>query len=148
MNDPGSFFCELDGTPLSSVTVPPTPSAFEATIPPPIVGPVGVLVMPDQSETTLPQTSRVFGRSDLIKYLKPENAKEVSRAHFTIMQESGSFYLKDGGPDPKDPQAWKPSINRTSINGVLLDPGAKQKLNTNDVIDISQLGLNLTFKAR
>jgi predicted component of type VI protein secretion system len=103
--------------------------------------------MPDQSEVTLPQT-RVFGRSDLIRYLKPENAKEVSRAHFTIVQEGGAFYLQDGGPDPQNLQAWKPSINRTSVNGLLLEPGGKRKLNTNDVIDVSQLGLNLTFKTR
>jgi predicted component of type VI protein secretion system len=90
----------------------------------------------------------VFGRRDLMRYLKSENTKEVSRAHFTIMQEGGAFYLRDGGPDPKNPQVWKPSVNRTSINGTILQPGTKQKLNTNDVIDVSQLGLNLTFKTR
>ena len=80
--------------------------------------------------------------------MKPENAKEVSRAHFTIVQESGEFYLQDGGPDPKNRQAWKRSVNGTSVNGALLEPSAKQKLNTNDVIDVSQLGINLTFKTR
>jgi len=104
--------------------------------------------MPDQTEVALPQTTRVFGRSDLIRYLKPETAKEVSRAHFTIAPESGSYYIQDGGPDSNDPQTWKASINHTSVNGVVLQPGAKQKLNSNDVIDVAQLGINLTFKVR
>lgn len=104
--------------------------------------------MPDRSEVTIQQTRRVLGRKDLNKFLKPENAKEVSRVHFTIVQENGEFYLQDGGPDPKNRQAWKRSVNGTSVNGALLEPSAKQKLNTNDVIDVSQLGINLTFKTR
>jgi predicted component of type VI protein secretion system len=124
------------------------PAPVLGTAPVAPVGPVGILVMPDKSELTLPQTNRVFGRSDLLKYLKAENAKEVSRAHFTIAQENGVFYVQDGGPDPSNPQAWKPSVNRTSVNGALLQPGAKQKLNSNDIIDVSQLGLNLVFRTR
>lgn len=142
MNESGSFFCERDGTPLSAATAPPITKSI------PVSGPVGVLVMPDQSEVTIQQTSRVFGRRDLNMFLKPENAKEVSRVHFTIVMENEEFYLQDGGPDPKNHQAWKRSINGTSVNGALLEPSAKQKLNTNDVIDVSQLGVNLTFKTR
>jgi pSer/pThr/pTyr-binding forkhead associated (FHA) protein len=143
MNEPDASFCEIDGTPLSRV-YPSPPSAPPS--PMPISGSIGVFVMPDQTEVTLPQTTRVFGRSDLIRFLKPENVKEVSRAHFTITQESGSFYIQDGGPDANNPQAWKASINHTSVNGVVLQPGAKHRLNNNDVIDVSQLGINLTFK--
>jgi pSer/pThr/pTyr-binding forkhead associated (FHA) protein len=142
MNELDSFFCELDGTPLSVATKPPI------TGPLPVSGPVGVLVMPDQSEVAIQQTRRVFGRKDLNKFLKPENVKEVSRVHFTIVQENGEFYLQDGGPDPKNRQAWKRSVNGTSVNGAILEPSAKQKLNINDVIDVSQLGINLTFKTR
>lgn len=142
VNEADASFCEMDGTRLSSVPVPSTsPSS------PVIVRPAGVLVMPDQSEVTLPQT-RLFGRRNLAKYLKPENVKHVSRAQFTIEQENGAFYLRDGGPDRRHPQGWKSSVNRTSVNGTLLEPGAKQKLNMNDVIDVSQLGLNLTFKTQ
>lgn len=144
MNEPDSSFCEIDGTPLSRAPIQ-APGQVIAQVAP--IGPAGILVMPDKSELTLPQTSRVFGRSDLLKYLKAENAKEVSRAHFTITQESGAFYIQDGGADPNT-QAWKPSINHTSVNGALLQPGSKQKLNSNDVIDVSQLGLNLVFKTR
>lgn len=138
MNEPDSVFCEQDGTSLQGASAPiqqavPTVEA--------------ALVMPDQSEVRLAQTSRVFGRSDFIRHLKPENAKEVSRGHFTITQENGVFFLQDGGADPNSPNAWKPSVNRTSINGVVLEPGGKRKLSNNDVIDVASLGLNLTFKA-
>jgi hypothetical protein len=145
-------FRELGGTPPSR-----TPTQG------PIV-PRAVLVMPDQSEITLPQVRRVLGRNDLIKYLKPENSNRVSNAHFTITRENNVFYLQDGGPDPENftiteengtyyvqndgpnPQGWRPSVYGTKVNGVLLQPGAKQKLNHNDVIEVSRLALNLTFK--
>jgi hypothetical protein len=132
INEPDALFCERDGTPLSA----------------PLPGAQGVLVMPDQSEITLPQTGRTLGRSDLLKYAKPENTKEISRGHFTITQEQGAFYVQDGGPDPANPNAWKPSKNGTAVNGVVLGPASKQKLNPNDVIDVAQLGLNMTFKSR
>lgn len=144
MNEPDASFCEIDGTPLSRAPMQPAGQPIAQVVP---IGPVGLLVMPDKSELTLPQTNRVFGRSDLLKYLKAENAKEVSRVHFTITQENGVFYVQDGGADPNT-QAWKPSVNHTSVNGALLQPGSKQKLNSNDVIDVSQLGLNLVFKTR
>jgi hypothetical protein len=102
--------------------------------------------MPDQSEITMSRTTRVFGRRDLIKFLKPESSKEVSRAHFTIMHEDGAFYLREGAPDRKNPKEWRPSANEISINEVVLNPGTKHKLNPADVIDVEQLGLNLTFK--
>ncbi len=102
--------------------------------------------MPDQSNMPLPATTRVFGRTDFLRYIKPENAKEISRVHFTVTQENGVFYVQDGGPDPNNPQAWKGSVNKTSVNGVLLQSGVKQRLNPNDVIDVAQLGLNLVFK--
>jgi hypothetical protein len=108
--------------------------------------PGGVLIMPDQSEITMSRTTRVFGRRDLIKFLKPESSKEVSRAHFTIMHEDGAFYLREGAPDRKNPKEWRPSANEISINEVVLNPGTKHKLNPADVIDVEQLGLNLTFK--
>lgn len=125
--------------------------------------PAAILVMPDQTEITLQQIRRVFGKSDLIKYLRTENANQVSNAHFTITQENGAFYIQDGGPDPQNvtitqengifyvqdgsnPQTWRPSVNGTRVNGTLLRPGAKQKLNPNDRIDVSQLSLNLMFK--
>jgi pSer/pThr/pTyr-binding forkhead associated (FHA) protein len=104
--------------------------------------------MPDQSELPLPVTMRVFGRTDFLRYVKPENAKEVSRVHFTVTQDNGVFFIQDGGPDPNNPQAWKASVNKTSVNGVLLQPGVKQRLNPNDVIDVAQLGLNLVFKTK
>lgn len=102
--------------------------------------------MPDQSEISMSRTIRVFGRRDLIKFLKPESMKQISRAHFTIMHEDGAFYLREGAPDRKKSQVWRPSANRISINGVVLGPGTKHKLRTADVIDIEKLGLNLTFK--
>lgn len=108
----------------------------------------GFLVMPDQSETPLPATTRVFGRTDFLHHVKPENMKEISRTHFTVTQENGAFYIQDGGQDPSNPSAWKASVNKTSVNGIILQPGAKQKLNSNDVIDVAQLGLNLVFKTR
>jgi hypothetical protein len=140
MNDPDAAYCELDGTPLAGPVAPP-PMAPIAT---------GALVMPDQTEITLPQTTKVFGRNDFVRYAKSsEDAKQISRAHFTITQENGEFYLHDGGPDPHNAQAWKSSINQSRINGVALSPGAKQKLNNNDTIDVAQLGyLTITFKCR
>ena len=83
-----------------------------------------------------------------MRQLKPDNVKEVSRAHFTITQEGGAFYIKDGGPDPNNPNGWKPSVNRTILNGTALDAGEKRKLKDNDVIDVASLGLNMTFKTR
>jgi hypothetical protein len=151
MNDFGARFCETCGTPIRS-NVPFVPSEPKANLPQPtlqeIPQSVGLIVMPDHEETTLPQTRRIFGRSDLRKYVKPEETREISKAHFTITQENGVFYLQDGGPDPRDPQVWKPSVNHTSINGVILSAGTKQRLNPNDVIDVGQLGLNLIFKTR
>ena len=102
--------------------------------------------MPDQSEITMSRTTRGFGRCDLIKFLKPESSKEVSRAHFTIMHENGAFYLREGAPDRKDPKEWRPSANEISINEVVLNSGTKHKLNPAEVIDVEQLGLNLIFK--
>jgi hypothetical protein len=134
MNESDASFCERDGTPLGRGG--------------PGTGVSGLLVMPDKSETPLPATTRVFGRTDFIRHIKPDNAKEISRAHFTITQESGVFYIQDGGQDPTNPSAWKPSVNKTSVNGVMLQPNAKQRLNPNDVIDVAQLGLNIVFKTR
>lgn len=108
----------------------------------------GMFVMPDQSEMPLPATTRVFGRTDFLRYIKPENAKEISRVHFTVTQENGVFYVQDGGHDPNNPVAWKGSVNKTTVNGVILQPGVKQRLNPNDVLDVAQLGLNLVFKNR
>jgi hypothetical protein len=137
MNEHDASFCERDGTPLGR----------SGGIPPP--GPlIAFLVMPDQSQMPLPATTRVFRRGDFVRYVKEENAKEISREHFTVTQENGVFYIRDGAQDPKDPSAWKPSVNRTSVNGVILQPGAKQKLNPNDVIDVAQLGLNLIFRTQ
>jgi hypothetical protein len=135
MNEADSLFCELDGAPLFKV---------HSTRGPQIPG--GVLIMPDQSEITMPRTIRVFGRRDLIKFLKPENSKKISHAHFTIIRENGVFYLREGAPDRENPKEWRPSANEISINGAVLEPGTKHKLNPADVIDVEQLGLNLTFK--
>jgi hypothetical protein len=144
VNEPDSAFCEQDGTPLqrggAGVQVP----AAHVAMPVPQIS--GVLVMPDKSEIRLAQASRVFGRSDFMRQLKPENVKEISRAHFTITHEGGAYYIQDGGADPNSPNGWKPSVNRTSLNGVALDAGEKRKLNNDDVIDAASLGLNLTFK--
>jgi len=133
INEPDSSFCEKDGTPLQRGVVVPEPSA--------------VIVMPDKSEIRVTQ-SRVFGRSDFMRQLKPENVKEVSRAHFTVTYDGSAFYVQDGAADANSPNGWKPSVNRTSVNGALLDAGEKRKLNNDDVIDIASLGLNLTFKIR
>jgi pSer/pThr/pTyr-binding forkhead associated (FHA) protein len=83
-----------------------------------------------------------------MRQLKPENVKEVSRAHFTITHDGSSYYVQDGGPDPNNPSGWKPSVNRTILNGMPLDAGEKRKLNDNDVIDVASLGLNMTFKSK
>jgi len=147
MNESDAFFCENDGTPLQK-GVPPGPPIGVPPAPSPIATVNGVLVMPDQSEVPLPATTRVFGRNAFLRYIKEENTKEISRAHFTITQDSGAFYVQDGGPDPKNQQVWKASVNGTSVNGVLLQPGMRQRLNPNDVIDVAQLGLNLVFKVK
>lgn len=144
MNEPDSWFCEQDGTPLQKSGAGVSAPVAQVSVPVQQVS--GVLVMPDKSEVRLAQGSRVFGRSDFMRQLKPENVKEVSRAHFTITHQGGAYYIQDGGADPNDPNGWKPSVNRTSLNGVALDAGEKRKLNDDDVIDVASLGLNLTFK--
>jgi len=149
---PDASFRGLSGTPPSHA--PPQRS----------IVPRAVLVMPDQTEISISGMRRVFGRNDLMKYLKPENVNTISNAQFTITWENNDFYLRDGGPDPENftiveengiyyvqddksnPQAWRPSVYGTIVNGVLLQPGAKKELNHNDVIDVSRLVLNLTFK--
>lgn len=145
MNEPDSSFCEQDGTPLQGAAGM-QPAATPVAVPAPQVS--GVLVMPDKSEVQLSQANRVFGRSDFMRQLTSENVKEVSRAHFTITNESGVFYIQDGGPDPNNPAGWKPSVNRTILNGMPLDAGEKRRLTNDDVIDVASLGLNLTFKTR
>jgi len=145
MNESDSSFCERDGTSLQQGgAVVPGPAPV--VVPPQQAN--AVLVMPDKSEIRLSQARRVFGRSDFIRQLKPENVKEVSRAHFTITQEGGAFYVQDGGPDPNNPNGWKPSVNRTILNGVGLDAGEKRRLNDNDVIDVASIGLNMIFQNR
>ncbi len=135
MNEPGSLFCELDSTALSKA---------HSTRGPEIRG--GVLIMPDRSEITIQRTIRVFGRRDLIKFLKPEDSKKISHAYFTIIRENGVFYLQEGAPNRKNPKEWRPSANEISINGAVLEPGTKHKLDPADVIGIERFGLNLTFK--
>jgi len=144
MNDADSSFCERDGVALQQASAGVQPA--QVTIPPPQIG--GVLIMPDKTEIPVSQTSRVFGRSDFLKQLKPENVKEVSRAHFTITQDLGAFYIQDGGPDPSSPGGWRPSLNRTIINGTPLDASEKRKLQNDDVIDVASVGLNMVFKTR
>jgi len=102
--------------------------------------------MPDRSEITIQRTIRVFGRRDLIKFLKPEDSKKISHAYFTIIRENGVFYLQEGAPNRKNPKEWRPSANEISINGAVLEPGTKHKLDPADVIGIERFGLNLTFK--
>jgi hypothetical protein len=146
MNEPDSSFCEQDGTPLQRSGQGAQPVAGPMVVPVQQVS--GMLLMPDKSEIRLSQASRVFGRSDFMRHLKPESVKEVSRAHFTITHDGGAFYIQDGAADPNTPDGWKPSVNRTSLNGVVLDAGEKRKLNNEDVIDVASLGLNLTFKTK
>jgi pSer/pThr/pTyr-binding forkhead associated (FHA) protein len=145
MNEADSSFCERDGTPLQQ-NLGGIQSPAQIGIPSRQIS--GVLVMPDRSEIQLSQPSRVFGRTDFIRQLKPENVKEVSRAHFTITCDFNTFYIQDGGPDPNNPNGWKPSVNRTILNGVPLDAGEKRKLNEGDVIDVASQGLNMTFRTR
>ena len=140
MNEPDSWFCERDGTSLQK------PIPREEPRPPP--QPSAVVVLPDKSEIRVTQPIRIFGRSDFLRQLKPESVNEVSRAHFTITRDASAFYIQDGGADANSPNGWKPSLNRTSVNGALLDAGEKRKLNNDDIIDVASLGLNLTFKTR
>jgi hypothetical protein len=142
MNEPDAFFCERDGTPLGKGPGP----GFEKGGPGFVSE--GLLIMPDKSEIPLPTATRVFGRTDFIRHVKPENLKEISRVHFTVIQENGVFYIQDGGQDPNSPSTWKSSVNKTSVNGNILQPGTKQRLNQNDVIDVAQLGLNMVFKTK
>jgi len=148
-NEPDALFCERDGTPLkpAAPTAAPTPVPAAVEAPQPLPSANGYLILPDQTELMLSQASRTFGRSDLIRFLKEEHAQEVSRAHFTIMLENGKYYLQDGGPDPNNPQAWKPSVNHTSLNGTVLQPDEKTPLKANDIIDVAGL-VQLTFKTR
>jgi len=131
MNEPDAIYCENDGAPLRG----PPPS------------PQGVLIMPDQTEMPLSQARITLGRSNLVRYLRPEQATEVSRAHFTITQDGGAYYLQDGGPDPSNPQVWKPSVNQTRLNGMPLQPGEKKPLKSNDIIDVAGI-VQLTFRSR
>jgi hypothetical protein len=145
MNEPDSIFCERDGTPLQQGLGAVQAPAAQLAVAPQISG---ALVMPDKTEIQLSQTSRVFGRSDFLRQLTPENVKEVSRAHFTITHDAGAFYIQDGGPDPNNANGWKPSVNRTILNGMPLDAGERRKLRNDDVIDVASVGLNMVFKTK
>lgn len=134
MNEPDAIYCEVDGTPLKAAPTPP-PS-------PP------VLVLPDQTEITIAQARRTIGRGDLVRYVSPpDRATEIGRAHFTITQDNGVFFLQDGGPDPSNPQAWKASLNKTYLNDEELHEAEKRQLKTGDVIDVARL-VRMTFKTR
>jgi pSer/pThr/pTyr-binding forkhead associated (FHA) protein len=104
-------------------------------------------MLPDQTELTWSSPSRTIGRADLVRYVKQEQATEIGRAHLTITFENGAFFLQDGGPDPSNPQSWKPSLNKTYLNGEMLQPGEKRQLKTNDVVNAAGL-VALTFKTR
>jgi hypothetical protein len=139
LNEPDAIYCEIDGTPLKAAPTPPPP-------PPPQA--VGVLVLPDQTEISIAQARRTVGRADVVRYISPaDRATEVGRAHFTITQENGIFYLQDGGPDPANPQTWKPSLNKTYLNDEELREAEKRQLKAGDVIDVARL-VRMTFKTR
>ena len=137
MNEPDALYCEVDGVTLKAAA--PAPVAVSAG--------VGFLVMPDNSELSLSQAKRTVGRADLVKYVKQEQVAEIGRAHLTISQENEIYYLQDGGPDPSNPQVWKPSVNKTYLNGEMLQPGEKRQLKQSDVISVAGL-VSLTFKTR
>jgi pSer/pThr/pTyr-binding forkhead associated (FHA) protein len=139
MNEPDALYCEVDGAPLRAGA----PSQIAATG----GGGLGFLIMPDHNELSLSQATRTVGRADLVKFVKQEQTTEIGRAHLTLSQENGVYYLQDGGPDPSNPQAWKPSVNKTYLNGEMLQPGEKRPLKPNDVISVAGL-VNLTFKTR
>lgn len=144
MNEADAIYCEKDGTPLRAGAEQPQPSVSP---PGPMAEANCVFILPDQSELSLTGPSRTFGRSDLIRFLREGEATEVSRSHFTVTEENGVYYVEDGGPDPNNPQAWKPSVNRTLLNGVALQPNEKKQLNEGDVLDIAGL-VRLTFRLR
>lgn len=132
VNPADSTFCEQCGADLAAQ--PPTPAPVPAPVPA-APGFEGILVLPDGKELLI-GTKKTLGRVDLAKYASPAEASWVSRQHFSIFIENGTFYIQDDG-----------STNGTKLNGTEIRNQGKQPLKDGDEILVADV-VKLMFKEK
>ena len=123
----------------------PEPAAPEPAAPEPAAQITGtVLVLPDNSNIQVESSPKTIGRIELLDYLKTlqdVDPMTISRQHFTILEDKGTYYVEDGKTVVQD----KPSANHTYLNGVDITDKGQQELKNDDVIDLANT-VNLTFR--
>ncbi len=126
-NKPGMFFCYQCGTPLVPMIELPADKRFfkEGTVLPPSLRKVR-LVLADNSEIEITSASQLIGRDDLKRAVSTEREMWISREHFWIYYENGSYYIED-----------KKSTNDTSLHGRLIKGAGKIELHDGDLIEVS-----------
>lgn len=86
-----------------------------------------VLVLPDSTEIPLTTGTTWIGRKNFERALSQDQAQYLSRQHFVITYENGSYYLED-----------RNSGNGTWLNGNDIRGKGKQQLRNGDQIDVAR----------
>jgi hypothetical protein len=138
-NPPDSAFCEECGFKL------PTAQPAVAPSPPSPPKPMGLCALTFKNGAfEVSEPIKTFGRQDFAKHLSESEYKFVSRKQFTIFNESGKFFIQDGG---EEQGKWKESSNGTRLNGEDLRGLGKKELKDNDKISVADT-IELQFNIR
>jgi hypothetical protein len=129
-NPPGSAFCESCGASLPGAAIVPP------LIPQPSIAKVQrMLLLPDGSEIAI-ETRKSIGRLDLTRCTDPTQIRWISRQHFEIFQENGTYYIED-----------EQSANGTKLNGAEIRQQGKQPLKDKDEIIVGD-AIKLVYKEK
>jgi hypothetical protein len=143
-NPPDSVFCENCGARLDQ-SPPPKPKIESPPSPPPPPTPSYVISFKGNS-LEVNELKRVFGRNDFVKVLAQHEFQYISKAHFTISNENGKFYIQDGAFEITNSN-WKDSTNGTTLNGEQIQGAGKKELKDNDKIMLAAT-LELQFNIK
>jgi len=150
-------FCTICGTPQTPPALPPdeqpTPEQPTPEQEPPTLqdtpqnnvvelsktSKTGKLVFPDDSKIEIDESQRLVGRADLIKFSN-DDAKLISRGHFTVYEKNAKYYINDGNTIVQE----KPSIHHTILNEEDITDKGKVELSDGDIIKVSEV--EISFK--
>jgi ribosomal protein L40E len=133
-NPPGSVFCENCGASLPNTAAIPSPAPVQ--LQKPIVPKIQrMLVLPDGSEIAI-ESRKSIGRLDLTKFTDPTQIRWISRQHFEIFQENGTYYIED-----------EQSANGTKLNGTEIRQQGKQLLKDKDEIIVGD-AIKVVFREK
>lgn len=127
MNPVGTTFCIDCGADLSEA-----PSPAGAAQPAPAAR--GKLILSNNSEIVLADTTRTIGRGDLDRVVSSDDLKYISREHLRIDFENGAYYVEDHS-----------SANGTKLNGTEIRGKGKQELKDGDRIEVAGVA-TLSFR--